>query len=45
MERILHDEFPGPRKFTEPYSINNSSMLTGQFFNADGFGNGFVTLF
>jgi hypothetical protein len=36
--------FPGAQ-FTEPYSINNSNMLTGQFFNADGISDGFVTVF
>jgi probable HAF family extracellular repeat protein len=36
--------FPGAQ-FTYPFSINNSSMLTGQFFDADGYGDGFVTLF
>ncbi len=36
--------YPGAED-TYPYSINNSSMLTGLFFNANGYGDGFVTLF
>jgi hypothetical protein len=37
-------QFPGARD-TEPYSINNSNMLGGIFFNADGYSNGFATVF
>jgi probable HAF family extracellular repeat protein len=36
--------YPGAQ-FTYPFSINNSGMLTGQFFDADGINDGFVTVF
>ncbi len=37
-------QFPGARD-TEPYSINNASVLAGMFFNDDGSGGGFATVF